>query len=271
MISSIATATLGGALPEKLEAVAQAGFDAVELFMTDLDGFDGALPEVRALLGGFDFDLASYFPLRDVDGMPGAKRAAAFDKADRFFDFAAGLGAGMVMMTSNTDEESVADPDTLAADLNDLGDMAAARGLKLAYEALAWGRHLYDYRQARDLVLHADHPAVGLVLDTFHIFARGLDLAPITDIPAERIFLVQISDSTMMDLDYINWSRQYRVLPGQAAFALDEFTAALKQTGYDGIVSLECFSESLRTPPPGVVAVEALDSLNQLWTSAPVG
>ena len=66
----------------------------------------------------------------------------------------------------------------------------------------------------------ADHPAVGLVLDTFHILARGTDLSAIRAIPRDRIFLVQVADAPLLDMDYLSWSRHFRNFPGQGDLPL---------------------------------------------------
>ena len=64
-------------------------------------------------------------------------------------------------------------------------------------------------------------PAVGLVLDTFHILARGTDLSAIRSIPRDRIFLVQVADAPRLDMDYLSWSRHFRNFPGQGDLPLD--------------------------------------------------
>jgi sugar phosphate isomerase/epimerase len=102
-----------------------------------------------------------------------------------------------------------------AADFHELAERAAKRGLRVAFEALAWGRHINDYRDAWEVVRRADHPSIGLVLDTFHILVRGTDLRPIRAVPKDRIFLVQVADAPLLDMDYLSWSRHYRCFPGQ--------------------------------------------------------
>jgi 4-hydroxyphenylpyruvate dioxygenase len=42
MRKSIATVSLSGTLPQKLDAVAAAGFDAIELFEADFINFNGS-------------------------------------------------------------------------------------------------------------------------------------------------------------------------------------------------------------------------------------
>ena len=46
MKRSIATVSISGTLPEKLQAIRQAGFDGVEIFENDLLYFDGTPADV---------------------------------------------------------------------------------------------------------------------------------------------------------------------------------------------------------------------------------
>lgn len=268
MIPTIASVTLGGPLEDRLRAAAAAGFAGFELFEADIGSPARSPQALRHMADDAGIELVDYFPLRDFEGAPVAERPAVLDRAARLLDFAAELGVGMVMGCSNVQPESVGDPERIVADLQEVGDLAAARGLRLAYEALAWGRHVRDYRVAWDLVRRADHPAVGLVLDSFHVLARRLDTARIREIPAERIFLVQVSDAVWLELDYMSWSRGHRTLPGLGDLPLADFAAAVLATGYEDVVSLECFSDVLRAEPARQVARDGFAALDALWAEA---
>ncbi|MEZ5658031.1 MAG: sugar phosphate isomerase/epimerase [Burkholderiaceae bacterium] len=265
MIPSIATTTMGGTLAEKLAAASAAGFEGLELFETETHEGEISAGAIRELMGAHSVRLVDWFPLRDFEGMPDDLRGETLARAASFLDFAAGVGAPMVMMCSNTHADSEGDPARIVKDLRAVGELAAARGLRIAYEALAWGRHVHDYRLAWQLVREADHPAVGLVLDSFHVCARELPFAPIREIPGDRIFLVQLSDAPILDLDYMRWSRGHRLLPGDGDFDMEGFVAAVRATGYDGVVSLECFSKTLREQAPEHVALEGMADLTRLW------
>lgn len=265
MTPSIATVTLGGRLPERLAAAAAAGFSGVELFDADLDAFGADAATVRRLVADAGLRTASYFPLREVEGVPPDLRQATRDRVAAYLDQAAELGAPMVMMCSATVDGMSGDRSSILDDLAHLADMADERGLRLAYEALSWGRHVSDYRVAAALVAELRHPGFGLVLDSFHICARGHPLADIGGIPADHIFLVQISDAPMLDLPYLDWSRSHRTLPGRGAFDLASFTAEVKATGYDGVFSLECFSDDLRREPAMRIAKAGYAEMNSLW------
>ena len=265
MIPSIATVTMGGDLPARLDAAAKAGFEAVELFDADLDAFDGDEHTVRRLVEAVGLKVASYFPLRDVEGIDPIDFNAVSSRAAAYMDTAVSLGSPMVMMCSATDPSLSGDWAHIVEDLEHMAGLAAERGLKLAYEALSWGQHVSDYRDAVRLVGAVDHPAFGLVLDSFHIFAHGHSLEEISQIPANRIFLVQVSDAPRLDLGFLDWSRHHRTLPGLGAFDLATFTQNVRATGYDGVFSLECFDDLLKTRPADEVAMQGLNAIAELW------
>jgi len=261
MKTSIATVSLSGSLSEKLEAIAAAKFDAVEIFENDLVTFNGTPTDVREAVEQLGLDIVTLQPFRDFEGMPDSLRNRVFARAERKFDVMEELGCDLLMICSSVAPESLGGIDRAAADLHELGERAAKRGIRIAFEALAWGRHISDYRDAWEAVRRADHPAVGLVLDTFHILARKTDLSAIRAIPRDRIFLVQMADAPLLQMDYLSWSRHFRNFPGQGDLPLLDFMEALAATGYDGALSLEIFNDQFRAGSARSVAVDGHRSL----------
>ncbi len=271
MKTSIATVSLSGTLGEKLEAIAAAKFDAVEIFENDLVTFNGTPADVRNACRDLGLGIVTLQPFRDFEGMPGGQRERAFARAERKFDVMQELGTDLLMICSNVSPDSLGGIDRAAADLRELGERAARRGLRIAFEALAWGRHINDYRDSWEAVRRADHPAVGLVLDSFHILARGTDLSTIRSIPGDRIFLVQLADAPKLQMDYLSWSRHFRNFPGQGELPVNDFMKALLSTSYDDALSLEIFNDQFRSGSAHSVAIDGHRSLrfmmDQLGTS----
>jgi 4-hydroxyphenylpyruvate dioxygenase len=263
MIPSIATVCVSGTLQEKLEAIAAAGFTAVEISENDLIAFPGSPADVRRICADLGLTIVTCQPFRDFEGMPDARRARTFDRAERKFDLLQALGTDLLFVCSSVSPEALSGIDRLAADFAELGERAGKRGLRVGYEALAWGRHVYDYRDAWEIVRRANQPQVGIVLDSFHIMSRGLDLATIGTIPRDRIFMVQMADAPLLQMDHLSWSRHWRCLPGQGEFALPDFMKALVATGYDGMLSLEIFNDRFRAGSARSVALDGHRSL--LW------
>jgi 4-hydroxyphenylpyruvate dioxygenase len=205
--TAIATVSLSGTLNEKLEAIAKAQFRGVEIFENDLLSFNGTPTEIRRMIEDLGLCTITFQPFRDFEGTLEPQRAKVFARAERKFDVMQELGCDVLLVCSNVSPEAIGGIDRAAADFRELGERAAKRGLRVAFEALAWGRHVNDYRDAWEVVRRADHPSIGLVLDTFHILVRGTDLRPIHAIPKNRIFLVQVADAPLLDMDYLSWSR----------------------------------------------------------------
>ncbi len=265
MQTAIATVCLSGALDEKLEAIAAAGFRRVEIFENDLLSFSGTVADARRMIGDLGLEIITFQPFRDFEGMPEERRARVFERAERKFDLMQELGCDLLLVCSNVSPESLGGIDRAADDLRELGERAARRGLRVGFEALAWGRHISDYRDSWEAVRRADYPSVGLVLDTFHILARKTDLKAIRAIPRERIVLVQIADAPMLEMDYLSWSRHFRNFPGQGDLPLLDFMEALGATGYEGLLSLEIFNDQFRGGSARGVAIDGQRSLIALF------
>lgn len=264
MQTAIATVSLSGTLDEKLAAIAAARFRGVEIFENDLLSFNGSPRDVRAMVADLGLEIAAFQPFRDFEGMPEPKRARVFARAERKFDVMAELGCDLLMVCSNVSPDALGGIDRAAADFRELGERAAKRGMRVAFEALSWGKHVNDYRDAWEIVRRADHAAVGLVLDSFHILARGTDLSAIRAVPKDRIFLVQMADAPRLEMDYLSWSRHYRCFPGQGELPVDAFMDALQATGFDGLLSLEIFNDRFRAGSARGVAVDGQRSLIQM-------
>ncbi len=261
MQTSIATVSLAGGLAEKLEATAAAGFTGVEIFESDLLSFNGTPKDVARMMADLGLKIVTFQPFRDFEGMPEPQRSRTFARAERKFDLMGELGCDLLMICSNVAPDSLGGIDRAAADFHELGERAKTRGIRVGFEALAWGKHISDYRDSWEVVRRADHPAIGLTLDSFHIFSRKTDLKAIRSIPADKIALVQLADAPWLDMDVINWSRHFRCFPGQGEFPLTDFMDAVFATGYNGILSLEIFNDQFRAGSPRGVAVDGQRSL----------
>lgn len=270
MLTSIATVSVSGTLDRKLAAIAQAGFGGVEIFENDLLGFDGSARDVGALIRDHGLVCTCYQPFRDFEGLPPGLRERALARAEAKFDVMEALGADLLLVCSSVHREASGDIERIVDDFRLLGERAARRGLRVGYEALAWGRHVHDHRVAWDIVRRVDHPAIGLILDSFHSLARRIPTAGIADIAPKKIFLIQIADAPQLSMDYLYWSRHFRCLPSQGDFPVAEYVAAAAQAGYTGPLSLEIFNDRFREWSAKQVAIDGLRSLVVLQDQAQV-
>jgi 4-hydroxyphenylpyruvate dioxygenase len=264
MRTSIATVCMSGTLVEKLHAAAAAGFDGVEIFEPDLVSAPESPEEIRALAGRLGLTLDLYQPMRDVEGVDEEAFQDVLRRAKAKFSLMRRMDIDVVLCCSNVATATIDDDAVSASQLRRLGELAQEYGVRIAFEALAWGKYVDDYRRAWRIVQLADHPAVGVCLDSFHILSRGHDPRAIEDIPGDRIFFLQLADAPALSMDVLSWSRHHRLFPGEGSFDLTRFLTHVVRAGYDGPISLEVFNDTFRQVDVRGTAVHARRSLRWL-------
>lgn len=264
MKKSIATVTISGTLQQKLEAAAAAGFDGVEIFENDLTQYAGPASDVRKMAEDLGLEIIALQPFRDFEAMPEPYRTQNFYRAQRKFELMHELGTKRLLICSNVSPHVIDDNARAAADLRELAELAKSEGFMIGYEALAWGRYVADYYDAWDIVKRADHSNLGIIIDPFHMFARGNTLDLLRDeIPVEKIALVQVADAPSLQMDVLSYSRHFRCFPGQGDMPVVELVQTLRDKGFDDYLSHEIFNDEFRSSSPTEKAVDGMRSL--LW------
>ena len=193
--------------------------------------------------------------------MPEPQRARNMDRAERKFDVMQQLGADLLLVCSNVSPASIDDDARAAADLPEMAERARqtwparrVRGFGLGPQHQHMAPRLEDRRAA-------DHPALGLIVDSFHTLALGDDLSGLSDVPADKIFFAQLADAPKLSMDVLSWSRHFRNFPGQGQLPVAAFVRDLIGAGYRGPLSLEIFNDEFRSAPARLMARDGLRSL----------
>lgn len=257
------TITLAGPLEGKLRAIKGAGFTQVMLNATDVvghpDGEDAAVAAVRAS----GLRVTGFQVLRDFEGLSGHLHAYKVDVARAMLAMCRALGAKVLLACSSSSAHASGDPATLVRDLRKLATLAVPLGIKIAYEALSWGRHVNQVAQACELVQQADRANLGLALDSFHMLAHKTGLDVLDEVDPGKVFLVQLSDflwqETRTPDERIETARHYRVFPGEGVHSesVSALVCRLDAMGYRGDYSFEVFNDDYRQLPLPMVCERA--------------
>src|SRR5205814_303994 len=116
------------------------------------------------------------------------------DVAKAMLEMCRDLGSRVLLICSSASAHATGEFDALVSDLRKLALLAVPLDIRIAYEALSWGRHVNLYTQAWELVQAAARSNLGLALDSFHILAHASGLEPLEEIETRKLFLVQLSD-----------------------------------------------------------------------------
>jgi 4-hydroxyphenylpyruvate dioxygenase len=263
MLRSIATVSISGTLPEKLNAIADAGYQGVEIFENDLLYYNGSPTDIRRMVTDLGLQITLFQPFRDFEGASRSQFAANLERAKRKFDLMHQLGCDTLLLCSSAAPDASADKALQISDLRAIAELAEREKIQVGYEALAWGTHINRWSQAWQHVEAVDSPAMGIVLDSFHILALGDTLVGLDDVPVDKITFLQLADAPLMKMDVLEWSRHFRCFPGQGELPVLEFASALTRRGYRGPWSLEVFNDGFRSSPNGATAKDGYRSL--LW------
>lgn len=257
------TISLAGPLEAKLAAMRGAGFTQVMLAARDLvghpDGWRGAVAAVKAS----GLRVTGFQVLRDFEGLSGHLHAYKVDIAKSMLEMCAALDCHVLLCCSSTSVHATGERADLVRDLRKLAMLAIPKGIKVAFEALSWGRHVNEFPQAWDLVAEADMPNLGLGFDSFHVFATNTSLDELEILDPDKIFLVQLADFMWTEIksveERINTARHFRVFPGEGVHseALAALTLKLHQLGYRGDYSFEVFNDDYQGLPLETVAARA--------------
>ena len=257
------TITLAGPLTAKLRAIREAGFSQVMLQARDLvghaDGWRAAVAEVKAS----GLRVTGFQVLRDFEGLSGHLHGYKVDIAKSMIEMAAALGARVLLACSSTSQHASGDLDHVARDLRKLAMLALPHGIRVAYEALSWGRHINQFPQAWEAVQRADCPNLGIGIDSYHVFATKTPLDELELVDPQRIFLVQLSDFMWNEVrtpeERMATARTFRVFPGEGVHSdqLVRLVLALDRLGWRGDYSFEVFNDDYQQLPLATVAERA--------------
>lgn len=255
---------LSGEPEEKLQAARDAGFDQVEIWREDVEACHGGAARLAQQGIGF----TNLQVLRDFTGAPGDLRRQKRDELRQFIEMAQALGCDTIQAPATTREDCIAQH--IDEDLRWLASKAARFDMRIMYEPMAWCSVDNTLPKAWERLQRLDQPNIGLVVDLFHICALGGDASHLDNIPAERIYEVQLCDMAVQpspqDKEAImTLAKHQRQLPGAGIIDINSFVDKLKSAGYQGPVGIEVFNDDLKRQPPREAAQQAYAALRRFW------
>ena len=263
------TISLAGPLEAKLKAIKGAGFTQVMLAARDLVGHEGGWHAAVDAVKASGLRVTGFQVLRDFEGLSGHLHDYKIDIAKSMLEMCHALDCRLMLACSSTSVHATGETEALVRDLRKLAMLAIPMNIKVAFEALSWGRVLNEFPQAWEIVSQADMPNLGLGFDSFHMFATKTPLDDLELLDPDKIFLVQLADFMWNEIksveERITTARHFRVFPGEGVHseALAALTLKLHQLGYRGDYSFEVFNDDYQQMPLETVAKRARQSA--LW------
>ncbi|CAN5396302.1 sugar phosphate isomerase/epimerase [soil metagenome] len=248
-------------ITERVVAVADAGYCGMGLIADDLRviresiGFpalcslisDAGLTHVEIEL------LERWWIPRGQDGHTYAVRDLLFEAADV-------LGPVFIKIGSENGP-ATSDPLSLVVPLRELAAQAVAHGTRIAIETMPFSA-ITTVPMGVEIITAAAHPAVGLLIDAWHVFRAGTTLDALAAVlPPELVFGVELDDAAPDIVGTLfEDTVDRRLLCGEGSFDLAGLVTLLRDKGFDGPWGVEILSSEFRALPVGEALRSAAES-----------
>ena len=249
-------------LLDKIRVAARAGYDAIELWINDVEDFVEAghkLSEVRQALDDAGLERPSMISLRGWCVPDESKAEAALTVARRQLDTARELG--VKRMVAGPPREKV--PRELAVErYGRLLEISVAHGVPASLEFLGFVEGINRLEEAWAICAAVGSPHGTITPDAWHMFRGGSDESTLDEIPADHISCFHWNDAPA-EPKQTEQTDADRVYPGDGIMNLKGLAGRLSQIGFDGVLSLELFNRTYWKQDPLAVAETGLAKMKR--------
>ena len=256
-------------LDDKINIAAETGYDAIELWVNELEQFEAHDGDL-ASLGKVIRDRGLFVP--NVIGlwgcMPATEEAweASLEGTRNRMRLAAAIGSKHVAAIPSPDRADF-DLKWGADRYRDLLKMGRDEfGILVAFEFVGFLKGVHRLGQACAIALDADDPDACLIADTFHLYRGGSGFEGIRHLDGDFIADFHWNDvPAQPPRDQLG--DEHRIYPGDGILPLKKVLAHLKAINYRGPLSLELFNREHWKQDPKQVAETGLQKMRELIAS----
>lgn len=259
-------------LLEKIRIAAEAGYDAIEPWESELADYErsgGNLKDLGKLLRDRGLRVPSVIGLWNA--IPETQEAwdAQLPASRDRMRMASAIGAEHIQVIPQPERPRERfDPAWAAARYGDLLEIGI-RDYQIV-PAMVFVKFLPGTRtlgQAAQVAIDSGHPQAKVIPDTFHMFIGGTPFGGLQHLRGDFIAIFQFNDAPAAPVREALEDR-HRVYPGDGVLPLQDILRDLKRIGYTGCVSLELYNEDYWKQDPMVVARTGLEKTLAVIRSA---
>lgn len=239
-------------IAERITAVADAGYCGMGLVADDLATIRDSIGLVQLRDMVADAGLTHLeIELLERWWVPRGEAGHTFDVRDLLLDAADVLSPAFIKIGSQNGP-ATSEPLALVEPLRELADQAVAHGTRIAIETMPFST-ISTVPMGIEIITAAGHPAVGLLIDAWHVFRAGTTLDTLAAaLPPELIFGVELDDAAPTVVGTLfEDTVDRRLLCGEGSFDLNGLVAMLRDKGFDGPWGVEILSTEFRALPVG--------------------
>jgi len=243
-------------VPAQIDVAAEAGYDAVELWIDELQKYveqGGSLADLRKRMAdrGLTLESAIGFTPWLVDD--DAQRATGLEQWKRELEMLAQLGSKRVAAPPSGAKKPVKDLFKIAERYRVVLEMGRQAGVVPQLEFWGASKTLARLSEAALVAIEAGHPDACLLLDAFQIHKGGSHVEGLKLLNGRMLHVFHINDYPA-DPPREQLTDAHRVYPGDGVAPLVSMLRTLLASGFQGFLSLEIFNREYWKQEPLAVA-----------------
>ena len=258
-------------LPEELQIAARAGYQGVEVWVGEIDGYvknGGSIPELAARASDLGLSIEGVIAFSEWIVDDEARRAKGLEDARRVLDLAAKIGAKRVAAPP-AGAVDVALPSilTMAERYRALLELGDAAGVVPQLELWGFSQTLHRLGEVVAVALEAAHPEACVLLDVYHLYKGGSDVVGLKLLGGNAMHVLHMNDYPATP-PRAEITDAHRVYPGDGVAPLGDILRSLREIGFRGMLSLELFNRELWKADAFLVASEGLAKMRAALAAA---
>lgn len=250
-----------------LKIARKTGFEAIELTMDKVEPIiaKGALDELARQIQTERLEVASINGPENFNLLSDKEFQSILNRTQNLASAAEQMGCKLLIPVPSTTKPGLSRGEIISQTVEALTRLAGVCGndINLGLEFLGMRScSINKLETAAEVIRQVERPNVGLVVDSFHMHASG---SPFSEIARtiDKILLIHVNDSEPGNLESLTDAN--RVFPGEGTIDLRGFRQVLRDSGYDGYVSLELLKPAYWREDPEQIARKGRESLKQIF------
>ena len=253
-------------LLEKIRVTAEAGFDAIELWINDIYeyiGRGGEARDVEMALQDHGLTIPCMIALRGWGEAVGQEYRIMLEEARRRMELAARFGSPFVVATPPREP---CDQHQLTDRFGDLLEIGRDVGVRPTFEYISFFQGAQTLDTAWQIVQNVGDSDATLIADAFHTWNSHSNPQLLREIPGNRISHYHIDDGNPNIAQYEQTDPD-RVMISDGVIDLAAEIEMLQEIGYNGMISLELFNPELWQQDALLVAKLGKERLDAILTT----
>ena len=255
-------------IEEEIKVAARAGYEGVELWLSEIDAYvgqGGKLSEIKGMLDEHAVKLPNIIAFFQWANPDEELRKKELEEARRVLmiaqeidcSYVAAPPAGIVNMADLPLKN-------IARYYKDLLELSRGTGVKPLLEFWGHSRILGSLKEAMQILEIVDDPDAMLLADVFHMAKTKGSFELLGELKGTDLGLFHVNDYPDAP-DITKLKDDKRVYPGDGAAPLGQIVSTLRNIGYAGMLSLELFNKEYQETGADNVARTGIEKMKRIF------